>query len=621
MTLQYINVRYWRRIFFFVLLALFCAPLVTHIYLGSYSRFIADDFCSAAVARSRGIIRGAQFWYLVWNGRYSANLLDAVFGYLGPAATPYATGIAVTVWFIVLAIAVAQIIPSVENLEAPILQSCVIAAMILVTVLYVIPSVGQSLYWGQGMRSVVPPLILGTAYVALIANRSKSQSGRPKLWAVPAGLLTFVAVGFAETYFALQTTAILFVLIIPVVFRRYALPNRKNYFVLSIAGLLGSLAGGLVMFVAPGNKFRQSFFPAPPVLPELLSISLRGLREFCILIVRSPGKWCIAGLIVCGFIFGLHVFRRREGSSTVQHGDPWMLIWLPVVGFVLLVACWVPRAWGTSLTLGYRTWIIPAYVFVSLAVCWAYIGGQVCRRHYLVFARHAPVVATVLPLVGLLTFGVFAATICREIWGLRPTVVEYARRWDEREQLIQRAKSQGLPYAVVPLQYNWAALDEIEVDPKIGWLTKCVQDYYGIGVISDLGDLHSEPDGEAKQASLERQFEAIPTLPGSVPAPLNQIYKTKRGKIGFYNSELNRDQIQSYYLSELLKLGWTHVGGKKAETFGGGTQDLFCNGRVAATLFIAGEDEARLGYTYSLALNWGSSSGFTFGVVDCLTDN
>jgi hypothetical protein len=614
-----------RRIFLFVLLALFCAPLVTHIYLGSYSRFISDDFCSAAIARSHGIIRGAHYGYLNLNGRFSANFLDALFGYLGPAATPYATGLAVTAWFIVLAIAVARIIPSVEKREAPLLQNCIIAAMILFAVLHVIPFISQSLYWGAGMRSVVPPLILGTAYTALIANRSKSPSGRSSLlWVITAGLFTFIAAGFAETYFAVQTAAILFALIIPTVFRRYALPNRRNYFVLLIAGLIGSLAGGLVVFVAPGSKVRQSSFAPPPALPDLLSISFRGLREFFELTVFSSGKWCIwVGLILSGFIFGLQLFRRREGSSVAPPGDVWMLIWLPVVGFLLLLACWVPMAWGTSSTLAWRTMIIPAYVLVSVVICWAYIAGQVCRSGYVLFARRTPAVATILPLVGLLTFGVFAATISREMWHLRPTFVDYARLWDERDQMIQRAKSQDLPYAVVAQLHNWAALEELAVDPKIIWLSKCVQDYYGIGVIPHLGDLYGEPDGEAKQAALEQQFDAIPKLPGSVPTQLNQIYKTQRGKIGFYKTELNRDQIKSHYERELAKLGWKHVGEKKLEVFQrftGGTQDLFCNGRVAATLFITGQDEARLGYTYSLTLNWGMSSGFTIGVVDCVAE-
>ena len=137
--------RYSRWIFLFVLLALFCAPLVTHIYLGSYSRFLSDDFCSAAIARSHGIIGGANYWYLNWRGRFSANFLDSLFGYLGPAATPYATGMVVTAWFLVLATAVARLIPSVEKREAPLLESCIIAAMILFTVLQVIPFIGQSL--------------------------------------------------------------------------------------------------------------------------------------------------------------------------------------------------------------------------------------------------------------------------------------------------------------------------------------------------------------------------------------------------------------------------------------------------------------------------------------------
>ena len=563
------------------------------------------------MARSQGIFRGSIYWYINWNGRFSANFLDSLFGYIGPAATPFATGLVITAWFVVLALAVNQI-------KRDLLEISILAAMILFAVLYVIPQVGQSLYWGQGMRSVVPPLILGTAYVALIAKRSRSRE-RAALWLIiTAGLLTFIAVGFAETYFAVQTTAIVFALVIPTVFKIYAPANRRNYFMLLIAGLVGSLAGGLLMFVAPGNKFRQSAFPPPPAIPELLSISLRGMREFFELAVLAPGKWYIwVGLICCGFIFGLQVFQSREDSG---RRDVWSLVWLPVVGFVLLLACWVPMAWGTSLTLAYRTFIIPAYILVCLVTCWGYILGQVCRSAYVSFT---PVVAAAV--IVLLAFGILAANISREMWQQqRPLFIGYARRWDEREQVIQRAKSQGLPYAQVLRQHNWGGLEEVAVDPKITWLTKCVSDYYGINVLPELGDLYSEPDGAAKQAALVRQFDAIQKLPGSIPTELNQIYKTDRGKIGFYNSEQSDDQIKSYYDRELARLGWKYIGEKKVEKFGkfsGGSQFLFCNGEVAATLFTTAADEAWLGYTYSLALNWGMSSGYTWGVVDCQTNH
>ncbi len=605
--------RYSRRVFLLLILVLFCVPLIAHIYLGSYSRFIADDFCSSAMARSQGVFGATVHWYVSWTGRFSANFLDSLFGYLGPSVTPYATGLVITLWFIVLTLAVAQLIATAEE---RVLQSCVIAAMVLFAVLDVIPFVGQSLYWGQGMRSVVPPLILGTAYVGMIANRSASPAVEKitPVWFGTAALITFIAAGFAETYFAVQTSVLVFTLLIAVVSNRYAPPDKRNYLLLLVAGLIGSLAGGLLMFVAPGNQFRRSAYPPPPAPPELLSIALRGLREFFELVVFSPShRFTWAGLLLCMFILG--IFRHYEAPSDTRR-HIWTLVWLPVVGFVLLLVCWIPMAWGTSLLLAYRTLIIPAYVLVCLLACWAYIAGRVCYA----FVRRRSVLVTILSLLPLLAFGLFAANTGRKTWMLRSTFAEYAGNWDERERMIETAKSQGMPYAVVRRLHNWAALEEIAVDPKITWLTKCLQDYYGIGVIPDLGDLYGEPNGEVKQAAVERQFDMIPKLPGSVPTELNQIYKSDRGKIGFYKSSATPDQIKSFYKSEFLKLGWKHIGEKKVEAyqrFTGGTQNLFCNGEVAATLFITAQDEQRLGYTYSLALNWGMSSGLTWGVVDC----
>ena len=593
-----------------------------HVYLGSYSRFMADDFCSSAVARSRGVIGGTVYWYTTWTGRFSANFLDSLFGYLGPRATPYATALVLVTWFIALVMLLVQLDLSNTESEVRLLRGGVIAAMVLFAVFEVIPFIGQSLYWGQGMRSVVPPLILGTFYFALVLHQSRSTSAPLSSKSIiTAALLTFIAVGFAETYFAVQTTAIVFGLAISPVLRRFSSRNSRNCFVLLVAGLVGSLAGGLIMFVAPGNKFRQGTFPPPPPVPELFSISFRGLREFFQLIFNAPGRGTIwLGIFLCGFVFGLGLFRRHEKSPLQLRYQIWALVWLPVVAFVLLLACWLPMAWGTSLTLAYRTMIIPAYVVVCAVVCWAYVAGCVCENIFHLSMRRTRGVAVGLSLMILLAFGVVAVVRGSKMWKRRSIFAGYARTWDEREALIQSAKAQGLSYAVVYRLHNWAALDEIAVDPKITWLTKCVQDYYGIGVITDLGDLYGEPDGDAKQRALEQQFDLITKLPGSAPTELDRIYHSVRGKIGFYKTDAKPDQIESYYETELTQLGWKYIGEKKVEAYprvSGGTQSLFCRGDVAAVLFITGQDEARLGYTYSLALNWGMSSGYVWGSVDC----
>lgn len=606
----------WQRIFLLFLLALFSIPLATHSYLGSYSRLVADDFCSAAVANSHGIIRGALYWYMNWTGRYAANFLDTMLAPVYPRTIPYQTAVALIIWFATLAFTVYQILRDYER-EVRVLLSCLMALMVLFTVFEVLSPVGQSLYWAQ-VRSGVPSLILGTAYVALIIRR-RGASTHNKRRLLAAALLTFIAAGFAETYSAVQIAALVIALAIWLISNHYTVPDRRSSVLPLVAGLAGAIAGGLLVFFAPGNYFRRFPFPPPPSAPELLAISLRGLREFFYLVVFSPTRAPVwVGLILSGFVFGLGIFRRHERSVVDTKHLVAALVWLPPVTFVLLLACWVPMAWGTSLTLANRTFIIPGYLLVCLVVCWAYLAGRLCNRS---FAPQLRIPATALPILTFVLFGLLAVSRSWQmLHQLRPTLAAYAREWTSRDRLIQSAKSQGLNYVVVPRLQHWTGLDEIELDPKITWLTKCFQDYYGIGVIPELGDLSGEPDGEIKQAALEDQFESIRLLPGSVPAELNSIYKTPRGKVGFYKIDLPPDKIKSYYDTELARAGWKYIGSKNVEAFqrySGGTQNLFCKGETAAILFITAQDEARLGYTYSLALNWGMSSGYVWGVVDC----
>ena len=605
--------RYSRLLLLLLLLALFCAPLAIHIYLGSFSRLMADEFCMSATAHSYGIIRGALYWYFSWTGRFSANLLDNFFGYIGPSVIPYATGVAIITWLIVLTWTLAQLIPLQTERAPKFVFACLFAAMILFAVLDVVPLVGQSLYWFEEMRNVVPPLMLGTAYIGLLARQATATHKESNF--VPlaiAALLTFIATGFAETYFAAQTTAIVFgLLLVP------AAANRKRCFWGLVAGLAGSLMGGLIVFVAPGNKFRRSPFPPPPGPPELLTIAFRGLRDFFSVVVFSPPRiFTWAGIFLCAFVTGLVMSHHTLRSSNLLRRHVWTLVLLPLVTLVLLIACWVPMAYGTSLLLHYRTFIIPVYVLVLLTAYWAYVAGRVCATVFSNVRLMSTAVATIV----FLAFALFALHTARKMFASRSSFASYAQAWDERDRTIKNAKAQGLTYVIVRPLHNSATIDEIELDPKVTWLTKCVQDHYGIAVVPQLGDLRGEPNGQTKQAELEQQFDRIQPVPGSTLAPLNEVYKTERGKVGFYNTDAPSDKIKSHYQTELARLGWKYIGEKKVETFqrfSGGTQTLFCHGDIGANLFITGDDKQRLGYTYSLALNWGMSSGYVWGKVDC----
>jgi len=500
--------RYRQSVVIYVLLYCFLAPLLVHAYLGSYSRLMADDFCSAAVSHSKGIVGGTVNWYLTWNGRFSADFLDSLMGYIGTSVTPYGTAVVIILWLAVLTLALYQIlVASYQTMRLSI--ACLGAAVILYTVLAIIPLVAQSLYWGQGMRSVVPPLVMGTAYIALISyfRRLPASPNRATLWSLIAGGTTFLAGGFSETYVVLQTSAVTFALIIYIVsgksdFRGDVLP-------LLMGGLIGSLAAMAIIFIAPGNKFRRAFFPfSPPGALELLKISFQGLFEFLGKVFRSSTCWLsILMLIAFSIMLGAGAIQSSAQAVVLRRQGKLALVWLPIVSLTLLLSCNVPIAYGASLTLPDRTLVIPGFVLVCALSVWGYIFGRVFFHDYKIARTGGKVLLKTAQGFLLLSFALKALGSTRELINLEPAFRNYAQAWDEREGLIREAKSEGAAYVLVPQIQNRALLEEIVPDPTLWvnderlrnyhgygkpavpppipslWVNKCVRDYYGIAVM------------------------------------------------------------------------------------------------------------------------------------------
>jgi len=568
---------------------------------------MADDFCSAATAQSLGIFRGAAFWYFNWSGRFSANVLDAICGYLGPKASPYSTGVVVALWFAALAFAIQRLL-RVFHRDASIWLSVLTAAILLFVTLELTPNVGQSLYWGQGMRSLVPPLILAAIFISILGTVSL-RGARRLGWFLGLGLLlTFIAGGFSETYVAVQTIALAMAVVI-----RFLKQDRNRYTgsALLLAGLVGSVLAMIVVISAPGNAIRRTPFPKSPAPPDIAKISVVGFVSFFDKAFGSGiNLVVVAGLVV--FAFSLGAFLLKD-STRVPVSRITLLV-VPLAGVVLLFACHIPIAYGASLNLPDRTLIIPAHVLVMVLCAWFYLIGQKAQQYLRTQSWPAVVgIALILVFAGV---SVYAGARRAEFGS---ALQNYAKAWQQREQLIATARSKGEQYVQVPRLYNVMALDEVEPDPKILWLTKCVQDYYGIAVLTNY-DGAPDPNADLHQRQTELAAELIKPPAGASPAYLNSIYRPGRGVAQFYTTNANYEQVKSHYQSELAREGWKLFGERKLETFqryNGAMHALFCKDHFAANLFFTGEEAPRFGYNYSLAINWGLSSGFVWGVEDC----
>lgn len=173
--------------------------LFLHGYLGHFTRYIADDFCSAFQAGRLGVFRAVWFWYITWSGRYFASILDGVVGRLGPKALPFVVPLTILLW---LAALTALLMIFLAQLRSKFLASLALASTTLFVLFLRAPDIKGSLYWGQGMRSVVPPLIMGTIQLLFFKILRAKEWTRFSLvlWGILSFSWALVTGGFSETY-------------------------------------------------------------------------------------------------------------------------------------------------------------------------------------------------------------------------------------------------------------------------------------------------------------------------------------------------------------------------------------------------------------------------------------
>ena len=453
--------------------AAFLSNLLVHAYLGIYSRFIADDYCSAGIARRFGVLRAVWYWYLNWTGRYSASALDAIAGLLGPQVTPLVTALVLAVWLAVLTYA--AVILSGRSSRLGALHSFLLALTLLYLTVSLSPNVPQSLYWGQGMRSIVPPLILSAAYAAILAAFSRKQ-WRPTqhaLWLLLGFVLTMFAGGLNETFAAVQLAVLVFALAMTLLTTHSEFGRRSTHFL--IAGAAGAALAVVLVMIAPGNAYRQAFYPTPPGLLDMLGISIPGFVAFLSRPFSSPESWSsIAGAIGVSAFLGTRAAPLKRG--------PWLAPLILALGLAFSFLCFLPAAYGLSDAPPERTLMIPAYILsVALMLAGLIAGAQLASA----LPNGAPRESIALALIAIAAVASVgsAALSNARLLADRDAYAAYAAHWDQTNAQIISAQDSGKEQVLIATMSNWAGLNEPNDNPKF-WVNVCYRQYYGIEVLA-----------------------------------------------------------------------------------------------------------------------------------------
>lgn len=450
--------------------------LFIHTNIATYTRFIADDFCSVYLGERLGMLRYIWFWYITWGGRYTAIAADMPLVWLGARGIGVVPILAVCFWVLSLSI-LFYLVQHSETKNR--IWTAVAAAIIFVSVLLAVtPLVNQSLYWYSGFRTHTLPVIGLTAYFAFAiwVMKTERRISIPVLGL--SFIYTFLNGGFSETLTLLQFIVLTgwtgWLLV------RHNLDIRRMDVLFLLVGILGTIVALVVLIAAPGNANRQSYYSPPGDIFTLLQIASSGYWKFLATIFVTPKKILgFAGLLLAFAWLG----GRAQRSAAVHW---WHAPTLLGAGLVLAFLCFPPAVWGTGEPPPERAQIIPSFFLLFLGILSAYcIGNQANWLRTESFRRFG-LVAAVLVLSAAAYFD------ARQLLFERPVYVGYASYWDGEVKKILAAREVGEESIVIHSERNWAMVNDPNDNPDY-WVNYCMSKYYEIGITSNNTGMQAGP--------------------------------------------------------------------------------------------------------------------------------
>jgi hypothetical protein len=461
--------------------ALCLLPLLGMVYVGTFSRYLADDYCTAGVLRSNGFWNGLGYWYLGWTGRFSYITLVQILQLFGPGVAPFATILLLVLWALAMFLLLRNLSRR-SGVHASWSTVAALAAALLLSMVLATPDRYQSLYWLTGIATKTAPLVLLTFYAAWLASGWGQSGSSTRLGVAGAASfsIAFAAGGFSEV----SVSAQLILLGIGLVCARLFLPppSRRAMTVVLAVGLAGTIAAILAILIAPGNQVRLALMPERPPLPILLLSTGRFAAAFVAKsLLQSPGPAILA--LFVPFVLGLSlppIEALRTGGPRRRSG---LLALIPLAAALLTVLASVfPEAYATSAYPAERSLVIPQYALIWGLAGTGYLAGGVLRESGPGKAGLlGPSLTNALQVTALVLVLVVSAAGAKSILDFAPEARSFAEQWEARHAKVLAAGNVSGTLAIASLPHM-AGLAEVGEDPA-EWINVCVAAAYALDAV------------------------------------------------------------------------------------------------------------------------------------------
>jgi len=459
-----------------------CVPLAVYAYLGSFSRYLADDYCASTyLFTSQNIVEATWRAYLLWANSYSRLMFSQLIELGGVDGIRLMAGVEILIWAFLLAWMFFEL-GKLLRVQIPKAGHVWLACMAIALSLYQTSALYQILYWRTGLIPYSLPLLwfAGIAVYLVRYVEKPYEKSRARWAGILFIILVFFAGGLSETSSGLQVGA-MFVAVVLVWWTK-PLHQRQDALTFLLAGLVTALIAISIMVISPGTSNRLIRIMSNPPIYNPVALSgdvILYTSQFLLDVFRSyPLLVVVAISISFGIVFLALSVSQQDLSSIPASYLRTALLVIPVVIFIVIGFSYAPSAFVRTFPAA-RARFASHFVFMLGLMIEGGVLGILAAKVRSVVSLNWVRIAAALLLVTLIFHPIRATP---RAYALRYEYQTFADQWDTRDALIREAVTNGAADLVVVQLDAPGGIGEYKGNPK-DWINRCVARFYGLNSI------------------------------------------------------------------------------------------------------------------------------------------
>ena len=479
------NIKSYKTLFFKYMIWLCALAMLSVIgvysYLGTYSRYLADDYCEAVRINRSSPVSAVVDRYMAgdWRAanRYSNLLFVGFSEMLGPKNMQITIASMVLLWAIGLTWSVHEFRkylgihwanPMDWFLGISLGAFCLLQA----------PALFQTIYWRSSMMTHFAPLVFGSFLFAFWMKQARTSLSRAIPWPVYPLVFfaTFIIAGFSEPPVATMVAGLSLAMLAVWVWG--AQPIKQRVLALLAWTFAGAFLGLMMMVFSPANA--NLVKEVTPGAIEILGDSFLFSYLFIVDSLKIFPVPSLVSMLIPFLLVWLYRQDKVSESTQIQKRLIWVIIFsIPIIMWVLIAAGFSPSVYGQGFPVARMRFLARAVMTAAIMLEGAMLGLSAQDIQFKSKSNLGQWVAIVLIIVTGFIYPLRAAAKVYENNYNRYST--HAEIWDERDALIRQAVEQGATDLVV-VQID--DMDGVLEYKESNWVNRCAAEFYGLHTLS-----------------------------------------------------------------------------------------------------------------------------------------